>query len=148
MEKITFEGLEYGVVESKTGRLWLDRNLGAMKVATDYDDEQAYGNYFTFNEIKCPDGFRLPTKEEWEEEVSTWDSKNMTGALNSKLRLPCAGFKTYNNRLYERGDLGNYWSSTEYGSDYAWLLYFRSGYAYTYYYYRRNGLSVRCIKDE
>jgi hypothetical protein len=29
-----------------TGRVWLDRNLGAKRVCTSYNDEQCYGDYF------------------------------------------------------------------------------------------------------
>ena len=34
------------VVSPYTGRIWLDRNLGASRVATSIDDEEAYGDYF------------------------------------------------------------------------------------------------------
>ncbi len=34
------------VVSPYTGKIWLDRNLGASRVAQSIDDEQAYGDYF------------------------------------------------------------------------------------------------------
>jgi hypothetical protein len=38
-------GLTYKLVTSpKTGRVWLDRNLGATQVATKVDDSAAYGH--------------------------------------------------------------------------------------------------------
>jgi uncharacterized protein (TIGR02145 family) len=149
METITFNGLEYGIVQSKTGRFWLDRNLGATKVADAYDDEQSYGEYFHAGGIVCPEGWRVPTKEEWNMEVSTWNANNLQGAFESNLKLPCAGWKNVNEKAYNIGCNGFYWSSSEYGSVYSWFLYFNSRYAYTYIYnYRRFSLSIRCIKDE
>lgn len=40
-------GNEYReIVSPFTGKIWLDRNLGAKNVATSYDDENGYGDYF------------------------------------------------------------------------------------------------------
>ena len=36
----------YGTVTTRTGKIWLDRNLGASRVATGPTDTQAYGDYF------------------------------------------------------------------------------------------------------
>jgi hypothetical protein len=36
----------YGTVTTATGRIWLDRNLGASRVATSSTDTQAYGDYY------------------------------------------------------------------------------------------------------
>ncbi|MCB4776441.1 MAG: fibrobacter succinogenes major paralogous domain-containing protein, partial [Sulfurovum sp.] len=43
---IRHKGLTYGCVASKTGRIWLDRNLGASRVATSLSDAASYGYYF------------------------------------------------------------------------------------------------------
>jgi murein DD-endopeptidase MepM/ murein hydrolase activator NlpD len=44
---ITHNGFSYEIVTSPhTGRIWLDRNLGASRVCTSYDDEQCYGDYY------------------------------------------------------------------------------------------------------
>jgi hypothetical protein len=41
---ITFKGLSYTLITSPdTGRIWLDRNLGATRVATSSTDSAAYG---------------------------------------------------------------------------------------------------------
>jgi uncharacterized protein (TIGR02145 family) len=148
METIIFEGLEYGIVQSETGRLWLDRNLGASQVATSHDDEDAYGDYFKFNNVICPEGWRLPTKYEWEAEIETWVSRNIAGAYASNLKLPAAGNRFSFGAPFNQGYYGLYWSNTEAGLYNAWNLYFYRGYAYTNnYYYRSDGLSLRCIKQ-
>ena len=36
----------YGTVTTRTGRIWIDRNLGASRVALSSTDTQAYGDYF------------------------------------------------------------------------------------------------------
>jgi len=46
-EGITHNGTSYGTVTSPyTGRVWLDRNLGASKVCTSLDDTGCYGDYY------------------------------------------------------------------------------------------------------
>jgi len=44
---ISHNGTTYGEVTSPyTGRVWLDRNLGANRVCTSLDDTQCYGDYY------------------------------------------------------------------------------------------------------
>lgn len=43
---IYHNGFYYGTVTTKTGRTWLDRNLGASRVAKSVDDHMAYGHRF------------------------------------------------------------------------------------------------------
>ncbi len=42
----TFNGKVYQLVTSGTGRIWLDRNLGATQVATSSDDAASYGDLY------------------------------------------------------------------------------------------------------
>ena len=44
---IVHNGSTYGTVTSPyTGRVWLDRNLGAFRVCTRLDDTSCYGDYY------------------------------------------------------------------------------------------------------
>jgi len=62
--------------------------------------------------------------------------------------LPAAGYRYYpDGTLYNVGSLGNYWSSTAYGTGHAYYLYFYSGGADWHYDYRRSGLSVRAVAE-
>jgi len=46
-ETLTFSGLTYMTVQSPdTGKIWLDRNLGASQVCTSSTDSNCYGNYY------------------------------------------------------------------------------------------------------
>ena len=44
--KVVTKPWTYGTVTTATGRIWLDRNLGASRVATSSTDTQAYGDYY------------------------------------------------------------------------------------------------------
>ena len=46
-EGIVHNGTSYGTVTSPyTGKVWLDRNLGAAQVCTSFDDTACYGDYY------------------------------------------------------------------------------------------------------
>jgi hypothetical protein len=48
-ENITHNGTTYGMVVSpKTGKIWLDRNLGASRVCTANNDQSCYGDYYSW----------------------------------------------------------------------------------------------------
>ena len=64
-----FNGLEYQVVTSPyTGRIWMDRNLGATRVATAVNDAPAYGDLFQFRK---PDDGHQNRDSETTTEIST-----------------------------------------------------------------------------
>jgi uncharacterized protein (TIGR02145 family) len=44
--KVVTKPWTYGTVTTATGRVWMDRNLGATRVATSSTDTQAYGDYY------------------------------------------------------------------------------------------------------
>ncbi|RZM13500.1 MAG: hypothetical protein EOO88_44655, partial [Pedobacter sp.] len=63
-EVITFtyngKSVTYGVITSSaTGRKWMDRNLGAQRAATSYDDYRGYGDLFQWGRVA--DGHQLIT---------------------------------------------------------------------------------------
>jgi uncharacterized protein (TIGR02145 family) len=189
------------VVTSATGRIWMDKNLGASRVATSMTDTEAYGDLYQWgrgtdghekrtsgmtatlsasdnpghpqfitassepydwrspkndslwqgvNGINnpCPTGFRLPTAEEWQEEIDSWNSKDAAGAFASPLKLITANRRFNENGGY-CGLLGGYWSSTVYWGNLVnyILFYYNYGEVYLSETDRSYGFSVRCIKD-
>lgn len=103
-------------------------------------------------------GWRMPTKEEWEElydnTTVTWATQNgvkgrlFTASNGNSLFLPAAGF-LYGNILNLAGSYGSYWSSSLNTDDpsAAWELYFHySGYL-MYNYDRCCGQSVRPVRS-
>ncbi|MBP3192980.1 InlB B-repeat-containing protein [Natronogracilivirga saccharolytica] len=189
------------VTNPETGRVWMDRNLGASRAATSSTDSQAYGDLYQWgrgadghqlrnssttstlsesdqpghgsfitnnsganwdwrspqndnlwqgvNGINnpCPAGYRLPTEAEWNAEINSWSSNNASGALNSPLKLPLAGYRTHSTgSLFLVGSYGLYWSSSVSGSR-ARYLSFNSSTADVSSGSRASGRSVRCTKD-
>ena len=191
----------YGTIfNSTTGKCWLDRNLGALRVATSYDDSLAYGDLFQWgrlddghqkrnsgttttqsstddpghsNFIKnppspydwrnpqndnlwqgvsginnpCPQGWRLPTSQEWDNERLKFPTNDMYGAYNSVLKLTVGGYRLLSDgSLLYVGSYGFYWSSSVAGTN-ARYLYFYSGGASMTSNTRAYGRSVRCVQD-
>ena len=184
-----------------TGAIWMDRNLGASRVATSRDDENSYGDLYQWgrgadwhqkrtsgityalsgsatpghsdfivseSEPKdwlitqndnlwqgldginnpCPDGYRVPTKAEWEAEIATWDVLGASGGINSHLKLPAAGARnSYHGGLINEGKAGHYWSSTVSGINSFYLDFWSSDVTKVIKTSRAAGMSVRCIKD-
>jgi hypothetical protein len=95
----------------------------------------------------CPSGFRLPTQEEWEAERVIWSNNNLSGAFNSPLKLPVAGFRgSVDGLLYNVGTSGYYWSSLI-SATYSRYLIINSSIAVMDTGHRANGMLVRCIKN-
>ena len=188
------------VTNPVTGKVWMDRNLGASRVAISFDDLQAFGDLYQWgrktdghqertsgttadlsdsdtpshgqfilalnspydwrspqnnalwqgiNGINnpCPEGYRLPTRTEWEAELQTWISNNAAGAYNSSLKLTLAGHRGNSfGTISNVGTLGIYWSSTIDGNK-ALGLSFYSENAIIDSGDRAFGISVRCLKD-
>lgn len=189
------------VMNPLTGRKWMDRNLGASRVATSSTDAQAYGDLYQWgraadgHQIRtsgttttqsnsdtpghsnfilapddpyydwrspqngnlwqgvngvnnpCPDGYRLPTESEWNEERLTWNSNNAAGAFASPLKLTLAGGRYLTDgKIVSVGSWGGYRSSTV-ANNYCRTLIFSASIAYMDTDYRAGGISVRCIKD-
>jgi uncharacterized protein (TIGR02145 family) len=82
-------------------------------------------------------------KSEHIETVGGWNGSNESGFTG----LP-GGYRDLIGNYYIIGISGYWWSSTEFSSDDAWYrLYSDNGYAYRYYNDKKNGMSVRCLKD-
>jgi uncharacterized protein (TIGR02145 family) len=185
------------VINSSTGKVWMDRNIGASRVATSGTDVAAYGDLYQWgrrtdgHQIRtsattsilssndtpghgdfitsisdwrspqndnlwqgvsgtnnpCPGGYRLPSEAEWQTERASWSSNNVAGAFASPLKLPLAGFRSYNvGSLISVDFSGYYWSSTV-GGTLSRYLTFSSSSAGVGSGNRASGLSVRCLKD-
>ncbi|AEW01013.1 hypothetical protein A4D02_13735 [Niastella koreensis] len=71
--RFTYNGQEvvYGIIVSPTtGKKWLDRNLGGKRIATSFDDYQAYGDLFQWG--RPADGHQL----------INWTSSAIGAAIN------------------------------------------------------------------
>ena len=109
----------------------------------------------------CPSGWRIPTREEllslgsgyW---TNNWNDTGVSGRVfgivTDQIFLPVAGFRDdVNGRLSYVGELGKYWSSTQYAADgAAQTLSFCSSIVGVgmHWIWRSRGFSVRCVAIE
>ncbi len=113
----------------------------------------------------CPEGWHLPTREEFETLFTAVGGKSIAG---QKLRsatgwtayfgitnedafafsaLP-AGYRGYNGGYDLEGDYAYFWSSSVYNSNYAYSMYLHYDYDNAFLNnYKYYGFSVRCLKD-
>ena len=159
------------------GEEWSNLTSGAWTYYNnDVANNAKYGklyNWYAVSKISngnknvCLTGWHVPTDGEWTvltdylgvesiaggkmKEVGTisWNSPN-TDATNTSLfsALP-GGFRPYNGFYYNIGSNGYCWSSTEDNTSNAWLrvLRYNDGIAIRVFNHKRNGLSVRCLRD-
>ena len=72
---LTHHGVTYGTVKSPyTGKIWLDRNLGAQRVCQSYNDEQCYGDYYQWG--RDADGHEKPRSNSFKIGSSDWSSQS------------------------------------------------------------------------
>jgi uncharacterized protein (TIGR02145 family) len=152
---------------------WRNLSSGAYCWYNNKEEEykDTYGplyNWYAVNTKKlCPTGWHVPSDEDWsvltdylggesvaggklkEEGTTHWRTPN-TGATDEVRFSAVPGGLRMAYGYFEWDDDQNYlWSSTEHSNIYAWgrMLQFDSTNVIRWYYNRRAGLSVRCIKD-
>ena len=140
--------LKYKTIKStETGRIWLDRNIGASRVAESSDDKLSYGHYLTHKEAKAiaklVKGFRLPTPEEFRAE----QLENSSNAFN-KLKMPMPGYRNRTGgAVSSEGSGGHCWSGSVSGTNARYLFFSSSATYPDNTSNRAYGFSVRLIKN-
>ena len=128
---------------------------------TGWDATIPKGDKWTKANDPSPVGWRVPTLEEIKKLLTTdkvsseWTTRNgITGmsftdkTTGNSLFLPAVGYRLGSDgTLGNAGSSGYYWSSTQLGSDNAYILYFSSGSADWYFDNRNNGFSVRSVAE-
>ena len=113
----------------------------------------------------CPEGWHLPSKEEWEDLIKAVGGQSKASAkLKSKTgwkkeysgedafgftALP-AGYRSYGGSYFKGGNNAYFWSSTEFNGAYAYLMDLDYDYGNVYLDnngFKKDGYSVRCLKD-
>lgn len=146
------------------GYCWYDNDAATYK-----NPYGALYNWYAVNTGKlCPTGWHVPTDDEWytlglylggtkvaggklkETGTSHWNSPN-TGATNETgfTALP-GGFRyAIISEFDDIGELGHYWTATEYdaGSAMYQMLYASNGEIKWFTYPYTGGFSVRCVKN-
>ena len=116
----------------------------------------------------CPDGWHLPSDDEWtelEDYITTdgysgtegtalkatggWTSNGNGTDIYGYSAFP-GGYRNYNSGTFNNaGSYGDWWSSSENGGTYAYYryLFYSSADVGRYSYYKSYGFSVRCVRD-
>jgi len=144
-------------------------------MATDY--YQKYGALYNYKSAitACPEGWRLPTDEEWkalerhlgmdefEAGLDSWrNSGNVGVALKDSTGWQAGGNGTnsswfnglpggyigFNGGFYGEGFFAGFWTETRCGGEFAWHRYLKADEAGVFRLcnYMRHGYSVRCVK--
>ena len=119
------------------------------------------------NKNVCPLGWHVPTNVEWTvltdylggttvaggkmKEVGTtsWNKPNTDATNTSLFSAFPGGYRGVIGGCLSFGSGGNWWSSSEYSISSAWYrsMISSNGSTFSYSYYKRSGLSVRCLRD-
>jgi len=151
---------------------WASLTTGAYCWYDNFTENKAtYGALYNWYAVNtgnlCPTGWHVPTDTEWttlcnylggesvaggkmkETGTAHWLSPN-TGATNSSNFSGLPGGCRYSNAIYNgAGVSGDWWSTTETSSSYAWdhnLVYNGTNLGRNYY-SKADGFSIRCLKD-
>ena len=123
------DGNEYRTLTVQ-GVTWMAENLrykpagGADYFDNDPNNVPIYGMLYdweTANKV-CPDGWHLPSGNEYHELVNFNEQKERWGYRASdpeSFRIQLAGMQNYEGIFTELDESGYYWTSTEYNKDYA-----------------------------
>jgi uncharacterized protein (TIGR02145 family) len=166
------------IVTDLSNAEWAGASAGAW---TFYNQEAAnscpfgklYNWYAAVDErMLCPEGWHLPTTEEWSVLIDLLGGSNQSGgamktvgsieggtgfwyapnvgATNSSgfSGLP-GGYRTANGNFAEMGYNAYWWTATEVGTSLAWYRGLIEENAYTtgVYISKRSGFSIRCVQD-
>ena len=78
-----FNGVTYGLItSSETGKVWLDRNLGASQACTSLSDSACYGDYYQWG--RNADGHQISTSDTNSTQI-TWDTANNDTFITSSV---------------------------------------------------------------
>jgi len=75
----------FGTVVSSTGKIWLDRNLGASQVATSSTDALAYGDLYQWG--RAADGHQSRTSSTSSVQATTWMADEGSNSWDGKFIL-------------------------------------------------------------
>jgi uncharacterized protein (TIGR02145 family) len=94
----------------------------------------------------CPNGYRIPTETELNNDRLSWPSSNAAGGFASTLKLTMGGIRYYDGSLLNVGGTGRYWSSNLNGTNTRSIEYDVNGAAIQDN-PRSYGMTVRCIRE-
>lgn len=161
------------IPEAKTADEWVAAGNNQTPAWCYYNNDSVTGtvygklyNWYAVNDARglAPDGWNIPTNNDWSTLVtnvggSTYAGRNLKeagtahwsanyGTNSSGFTALPGGWRITDGTFVTLTTQGNWWSSTVYGSDWAYYLYMTSTLLKTTQTYKvRNfGMSVRCLR--
>ena len=154
------------------GDEWSDLETAAWcHYDNDSQHDSTYGKLYNWYAVEtgklCPTGWHVPTDAEWDvledyltanghsekegtalKSTSGWNSVGNGTDNYGWLGLP-GGYRYYNGDFGLIGSRGYWWSSSQFNTSNAWYRYlsYANDNVYRYFNNKRNGLSVRCLRD-
>jgi uncharacterized protein (TIGR02145 family) len=110
----------------------------------------------------CPEGWHIPSDAEWNniggsstagtklKKATSWKISGIAGTDDFGFAALPGGYGNSDGDFFNAGDVGRWWSSSEYSGNYAWGrgMSYLSEYVYRDYHDKRYNLfSVRCLQD-
>lgn len=103
----------------------------------------------------CAPGYHVPTIYEWAKAVvainptatniySNWQTDSQVAVT---LKLPFAGTRQSDGKYSSQGQFGYYWASSQWNTNYGYLMWFISGQLVGSANPRAFGYSVRCLAN-
>jgi uncharacterized protein (TIGR02145 family) len=146
---------------------WMAKNLNYQQAEhycyDDYDENcKDYGALYTWEQAMdyskkeksrgvCPEGWHLPSDDEWESLMSSKDPNGKPIVTNdtSAFNMEFGGTRYPNGRFFNKREYAFYWSSTSKASNTAWNRYVHNESRETEHYATQidNAFSVRCVQD-
>jgi len=166
------DGQSYEIVKMPDGKVWMAENLnyeteeGSWYYNNDTEYAHRHGRLYTWDAAKaaCPEGWHLPTREEWDALVKACGGKEAAGKkLKAKSgwnedgngtddfgfsALP-GGYRDSGGDFYDAGNYGLWWTATEdsEGDAYSRNMFCNLDDVYEHDDDKSNGFSARCVQD-
>lgn len=161
------------ILEAKTVEEWSKAGEEGVPAFCYYENRMENGNKYgklynwyavTDPRGLAPEGWHVSSDDEWRQTTdflggedaagtkmksnSGWPG-NGNGTNESGFTGLPGGCRDLNGKFSNMGEIGFWWTSTQYDTNLAWYrcIDHTPWYVYRTNYYKKNGLSVRCIKD-
>lgn len=123
----------------------------------DITNKNSYGGLYNFYAVVsgklCPEGWRVPTDEDWIIFLGNFDNHEALRGIEEKDFQPLPGGYRYgyywgSGSYHEKERNGYWWTATPYTATHIWTrtINFSERKFYRSYFEKNNGFSVRCIK--